>query len=244
MIERQIRRYESYLSIMKYQLSIIIVLTGYLLSNCSGQKRLSFRMQSDETDFVNEEVLSKASSDTTVTDVEGNIYPVVVIGNKLWMGSNLDVSKYNNGTPISFGSDRASLRPEEEGKYVLYEYNEANGEKQGKLYNHYAVQEGCLCPEGWHVPSMEEWQEAIDAGGLKKLNLSQGGFLNAQDIFPFSDKGIAGSWWTSTSVGRNTVAVYILSLDSTGFHQSSARTWDFLSVRCVKDIEQENSVDQ
>ncbi len=101
--------------------------------------------------------------DSTLTDIDGNTYPVVQIGNQLWMGTNLTTSRYNSGEHITPGSGMFSLKKsKEEGMYVWYENEESNWQIYGRLYNYYAVQEGSLCPEGWHVPSEEEWQKMID----------------------------------------------------------------------------------
>jgi len=38
----------------------------------------------------------------TVTDIDGNIYETVQIGDQLWMAENLKVTHYNNGDPVTY----------------------------------------------------------------------------------------------------------------------------------------------
>lgn len=102
----------------------------------------------------------------SVTDVDGNVYDVVVIGDQAWMAENLRVSKYQNGDPITVGpSDRSEWMALEEGAYSVYPHDEVDGihsEEEmigiyGKLYNWYAVDDSRgICPPGWHVPSEAE----------------------------------------------------------------------------------------
>lgn len=225
---------------MKHLLPFIILLLGYLLTNCSGQNKLSTHIPSDEIIPVTEKVQSKSLNDSTLTDIDGNVYPVVAIGNKLWMAGNLNVSKYNNGKTIVPYAGGGFLQTGVTGMYVLYENDKANGEKYGKLYNHYAIQEGCICPEGWHVPSEEDWHELIDTQYYQKLNLLLGGFMNPQEISPFSDLDNSGYWWTNSSLGRNTVASYEFHLDKPTLHKNSMNERNFLSVRCIKALRYEN----
>jgi hypothetical protein len=39
---------------------------------------------------------NQSNQTTTVTDIDGNIYNTIVIGNQTWMKENLKVSKYRN----------------------------------------------------------------------------------------------------------------------------------------------------
>ena len=90
----------------------------------------------------------------------------VTIGTQVWMTKNLDVATFRNGDPIPQAKtdeewDKANEK--EQPAWCYYDNLPRNGEKYGKLYNWYAVNDPRgLAPEGWHVPSDAEWTVLID----------------------------------------------------------------------------------
>ena len=107
----------------------------------------------------------------TVTDIDGNVYPTIIIGNQEWMAVNLKVTKYNNGDDLLTDLDDYTLYSTEESEYAIYDYElldnidspEAVKNAYGLLYNwHAVVDERNICPAGWHVPSSNEWNTFID----------------------------------------------------------------------------------
>jgi len=94
----------------------------------------------------------------TVTDIDGNIYNTVQIGDQCWLKENLKTTKYNNGTPIPNITDFNEWQGLLTGAYVWYDNDLAWKEKYGALYNWFAaVDSNGLCPSGWHVPDNFEW---------------------------------------------------------------------------------------
>jgi len=104
-----------------------------------------------------------------VTDIDGNEYRTVIIGNKEYMAENLLTTRYNDGSEIVTGLNDDEWRDTFEGAYAIYDHTreDAEGvdseeqmvEAYGKLYNWFAVEdERGLCPEGWYVPSDDEWR--------------------------------------------------------------------------------------
>jgi uncharacterized protein (TIGR02145 family) len=102
---------------------------------------------------------------STVTDVDGNTYNTIQIGNQCWMKENLRVKHYADGTPISLGNDTSTVIP-----YFYYPNgSESTDAVYGLHYNWKAVMHNSLsnnsnpstvqgvCPDGWHMPSQNEW---------------------------------------------------------------------------------------
>ncbi|MCE1201483.1 MAG: fibrobacter succinogenes major paralogous domain-containing protein [Bacteroidia bacterium] len=107
-----------------------------------------------------------AGVSTGVTDVEGNFYPTIVIGNQEWMAKNLRTTTFNNGTPIPLLNDtdwsQVDYINNPAPSYGLYPHQSINGlnndqqvkEAYGTLYNWFAATSTHgICPTGWRLPS-------------------------------------------------------------------------------------------
>lgn len=107
--------------------------------------------------------LSAQVCPTTVTDVDGNEYGVVQVGDRCWMAENLRAGHYRNGWPIM-----SDLTVYEWNYTLIGAYLDVDqwGEDWGKLYNWWAVADPRgICPEGWSVASNTDWDELVDAFG-------------------------------------------------------------------------------
>jgi uncharacterized protein (TIGR02145 family) len=98
----------------------------------------------------------------SVTDIDGNLYHTVQIGNQCWLQSNLKTSKYRNGDNIPTGLSNSAWETTTNGACAIYNNDPVNDGLYGKLYNWYTVSDSRgLCPSGWHVPTDKEWNELI-----------------------------------------------------------------------------------
>ncbi len=94
------------------------------------------------------------------SDFDNNYYQTVDIGSQTWMQENLKTSHYENGEPITYKPEDLVWGPPAIGAYYIYDEDETNIEEYGMLYNWYAVDDSRnVCPSGWHVPTLQDFQE-------------------------------------------------------------------------------------
>jgi len=206
----------------------------------------------------------KDDDDTSVTDIDGNVYNTVTIGSQIWMVENLKTTKSKDGTAIPNITDSTAWRNSTTSAYCWYDNDISNKELYGALYNWYAVNTAKLCPNGWHVPSESEWTELVNflggesvAGGkLKTTGTIEAGNglwyqpnVDATNETGFSalpggyrgglfyDINWGGVWWTSTEYPSNLAYYfYINNYDGTvGDSEKGMEKFAGSSVRCLKD---------
>jgi uncharacterized protein (TIGR02145 family) len=106
-------------------------------------------------------------------DQEGNSFSTVKIVKQVWMAENLNVEHYRNGDPIPQVQDNGEWERLTTGAWCYYENIPSNGEKYGKLYNWYAVNDPRgLAPEGWHVPTLSEFKELTKMDNMGYYRIS------------------------------------------------------------------------
>ena len=110
-----------------------------------------------------------------VVDFDGNVYNTVQIDKQCWMRENLRVRHFSDGTEITWGSGVKDGIPHCYRPFSNnFFYPGFTEENTGLHYNWFAVMNGNsasnavpsgvqgVCPKGWHVPSMAEWEKMIN----------------------------------------------------------------------------------
>ena len=185
---------------------------------------------------------------------------VVQIGNQQWMLENLGADYFRNGDAIPEAKTQEEWLLAGENKqpaWCYLENDKANGQKYGKLYNWYAVNDARgLAPEGWHVPTDLEWKMLSnqlggeDFAGEKMKSSSgwnnQGNGSNSTgfrglpgglcyDSGRCGDVGDYGSWWSASESGDTDAWNRRLDVSSASLVRSNFNKSYGTSVRCVRD---------
>jgi uncharacterized protein (TIGR02145 family) len=126
-----------------------------------------------------------------IIDIDGNVYQTVLIGDQCWMMENLKVTHYRNGDPIPNVTDLDDWIDLTTGAYCEYNNDPANVETYGRLYNWFAGDDSRnIAPDGWHVPSLAEWQTLVD-------------YLGGDLVAGEKLKEAGTAHWTSPNVATN-----------------------------------------
>lgn len=201
----------------------------------------------------------------SVEDSQGNVYLTVETETQEWMKENLIVTKFNNGDNIAQVQNPEEWKELTSGAWCYYD--DENGETYGILYNWYAVNDKRgICPEGWKVPSDNDWNlfinefDGINLAGGKLKSVStvpdehprwinpnanatdESGFTAIPGGFrdgegKFHHLGSFGGWWTNTEDSNNNAWKYGMSYNDEKIHRfPKAKNYGY-SVRCVRETE-------
>jgi uncharacterized protein (TIGR02145 family) len=96
-------------------------------------------------------------------DGDDNNYPVVEIGNQIWMARNLMTTKYNDGSNIPLVEEQSQWTDLTTPGFCWYNNDLLTFKlPYGAYYNWYVLSSTNnggknACPVGWHIPSDDEW---------------------------------------------------------------------------------------
>ncbi len=206
----------------------------------------------DADDFsIAEDILvTQPGADSLASDIDGNVYHTVEIGDQLWMKENLRVTKSPDGIPVT-----------------TYCYNDNVGYEStyGRLYTWDVIMNGSvtemaqgICPDGWHIPSDDEWKVLEIFLGMTEqeadmvntwrgegvgTSLIKGGTSGYEALLS-GRRSSNGSYslleqyeyiWTSSEYGEYAWRRCLSSMDSkVGRWNTFPKTYAF-SVRCIKN---------
>lgn len=248
---------------------LIIVVTALAVFLISRRSEISEGVDSQESPsptFVSasmQEVAALSSSQNeegTVVDIEGNAYKTVQIGTQVWMAENLRTTKFRDGQSIQQVIENQQWGKLTSPAYCWLNNDETNKDVYGALYNWYSMDTQMLAPEGWHIPSEEEWTTLINylggeniAGGKLKETGTQywlspntgatdeagfsarsGGNRNF-DGLQYNEPGDGCYFWTSTASDSATAFSVTMLCDSSKINIAPTKKTYGRSIRCVKD---------
>ena len=200
-----------------------------------------------------------------VADYDGNVYDTVVIGSQTWLQQDLRALHYMNGDPIEHVTDHQQWQQRTTGAYAYYDNDPTHGEVFGVLYNGYAAEdERGLCPQGFHIPSNDEWAvlfselggPAIAGAAMKETGITHWADPNvgATNASGFSGRGggsrvvIPGgtsitftwlytnsSYWSADEMSSTRKYCQWLHSKTRDVFQADWNKWSGFSIRCVGD---------
>lgn len=199
----------------------------------------------------------------TVTDIDGNVYHTVKIGNQIWLRENLKTTHYQNGDAIENAITASAWVSNVSGAYCDDPNRSDYAKIYGHLYNWQAVADvRKLAPEGWHVPSQAEWETLINylggeaLAGAKVKEAGTGHWLSPNTgatnsslftalpggqredingVFNYNNNYAA--FWSSTQDPASSDYALITELEynTSAFNSNDHTKNKGLSVRCIKD---------
>ena len=203
----------------------------------------------------------RPTTDSAINNSPAGNEPVEIrIGNQIWSTKNLRTTHFNNGDLIPEAASANDWKKAgEAGKpaWCYYNNDTTNGEKYGRLYNWFAVNDKRgLAPKGWHVASDEEWKKLVEQlGGMEvagtKLKSTLGWKENGNGNNMSGFSAVPGGYrykngefnaidyftcfWTSSESYTYSAWFRSIRYDDGGVYRSNFGKQDGYSVRCLKE---------
>ncbi len=149
-------------------------------------------------------IFNTAKTYGLVSDIDGNQYKTIEIGNQTWMAENLKTSRYRNGDDIPEVKSSAQWSSLSSGAFCWYENDSARYDcPHGLLYNWIVVIDPRgVCPSGWKIPSDEDWKILERSLGMPESEVNQTGLRGETGSFGGKLKSTSMNW-QSPNLGAN-----------------------------------------
>ncbi|MEY3559975.1 MAG: hypothetical protein RIS12_408, partial [Bacteroidota bacterium] len=183
----------------------------------------AYAINSQGTSYGNEVLVTTKSRTTntgTVSDIDGNNYNIVTIGNQVWLSSNLKATKFNDGISIQNTTDNIAWNNATSSGYCWYNNSITNKPTHGALYNYYAIDRGKLCPTGWHIPTDFEWNELID-------------FLGGAAVAGGKLKQVGFALWQSPNTGASNASGFSATPSGARIPEPNGATYGWLGYSAI-----------
>ena len=187
----------------------------------------------------------------SVTDVDGNQYPTVGIGNLCWMSANMRATHFSDGRDISNVYEYAS---------TMYPNITENLAIYGRLYDWYdavdagnqtrAINVQGICPAGWRLPTEEDFAilDSMFLPNLRSTNywvVNNGNNSTGLDLRPsgmydfdaakYQDLLCNAYLWSATATSASEAHCRMATYYCDTLINLVCNKQNAYSVRCVKD---------
>ncbi len=93
------------------------------------------------------------------TDIDGNVYETIIIGNQQWFASNARMLQTPSGTAITAGTNVVGGSTDAR-YYTVTQSGSSTVETNPVFYNWPAAL--AICPSGWHVATEADWTQLLN----------------------------------------------------------------------------------
>ncbi len=175
---------------------------GYFLMNdtirAGKTGYLNSRVQVTKPDTAGIVIRMLSQDAGTVTDIDGNVYHAIRIGDQVWTVENLQTTRLNDSTAIPLISDDDAWEALATPGYCYFGNTTDSDsiKKFGAMYNWHAGRTGKLAPEGWHVPTTGEYyilEDYLTTNGYNWDGIAGGGDRVAKSLAAQTDWSAVGT---------------------------------------------------
>jgi len=146
--------------------------------------------------------------DVYIDQRDGKEYGLVEIGKQTWMDRNMEYTPYHNENYIQ-------------------------SDDYGVFYTWLVA--GDICPDGWHLPTADEWEELFKTATQDELRYGEfkalyGGWYQLE----YSSEGRLAAWWSADEYGSSYAWVYYIKFRDDIMKTNLPKTSN-ICIRCLKD---------